>query len=95
MACIIRGWMNYYRIDKVSQTQSAFRRLDSYLRLRLRRYYNRKSQKGSDLRGQQAFDILVKEYGLKRPYMSTGLRPAYVCDEIIRKAVCGKTARTV
>ena len=92
---IIRGWMNYYRIDKVSHTQLAFRKLDSYLRLRLRRYYNRKSQKGSNLRGQQAFDILVRDYGLKRPYVSSGLRPAYVCDEINRKAVCGKTARTV
>lgn len=92
---IIRGWMNYYRIDKVSHTQLAFRRLDGYLRLRLRRYYNRKSQKGSNLRGQQAFDILVKNYGLIRPYISTGLRPAYACDEINRKAVCGKTACTV
>jgi RNA-directed DNA polymerase len=91
----IRGWMNYYRIDKVSHTQLAFRRLDGYLRLRLRRYYNRKSQKGSNLRGQQAFDLLVRDYGLKRPYISAGLRPAYVCDEINRKAVCGKTARTV
>jgi group II intron reverse transcriptase/maturase len=92
---IIRGWMNYYRIDKVSHTQVAFRKLDGYLRLRLRRYYDRKSQKGSNLRGQQAFDLLVREYGLKRPYRSAGLRPAYVCDEINRKAVCGKTARTV
>jgi len=73
---IIRGWMNYYKIESVSQTQVAFRKLQDYLRIRLPRYYNRKSQRKSRLYRQQAFDILVKEYGLINPYKTSGLRPA-------------------
>ena len=72
---IIRGWMNYYRIEKVSYTQVAFRELESYLRNRLHRYYNRKSQRKSRLYKQQAFNKLVKEYGLIKPYVTSGLRP--------------------
>ncbi len=72
---IIRGWMNYYRIDKVSQTQISFKKLEDYLRVRLRRYYNRKSQRKSCLHGQQAFDLLVRDFGLIKPYRSSGLRP--------------------
>ena len=72
---MIRGWMNYYKIDKVSYTQVAFKNLEDYLRNRLFRYYNRKSQRKSRLYGQQAFDKLVKEYGLIKPYKTSGLRP--------------------
>lgn len=72
---IIRGWMNYYRIDKVSYTQVAFKNLENYLRTRLFRYYNRKSQRRSGLHKSQAFDMLVKEYGLINPYLASGLRP--------------------
>lgn len=72
---IIRGWMNYYKIDKVSYTQVAFKDLEDYLRNRLFRFYNRKSQRKSRLYGQQAFDKLVKEYGLIKPYKTSGLRP--------------------
>jgi len=72
---IIRGWMNYYRIDKVSYTQVAFKELEDYLRKRLYRYYNRKSQRKTSLYGQQAFDKLVKEYGLIKPYRTSGIRP--------------------
>jgi len=72
---IIRGWMNYYRIEKVSYTQVAFKELEDYLRNRLTRYYHRKSQRKSRLYGQQAFDILVKEYGLIKPYVTSGIRP--------------------
>ena len=75
---IIRGWMNYYRIEKVSYTQVAFKDLEDYLRNRLYRYYNRKSQRKSRLYGQQAFDKLVKEYGLIKPYKTSGLRPVNV-----------------
>ena len=87
--------MNYYKIDKVSHTQLAFRKLDSYLRERLYRYYDRKSQRKTRYYGQKAFEVLVRDYGLIEPYKSSGMRPAYVCDKINRKAVCGKTARTV
>lgn len=72
---IIRGWMNYYKIEKVSYTQVAFKELDDYLRKRLLRYYNRKSQRKSRLFGQQAFDKLVKKYGLIKPYVTSGIRP--------------------
>jgi len=72
---IIRGWMNYYKIDKVSYTQIALKDFEDYLRKRLYRYYNRKSQRKSSLFGKQAFKILVEEYGLIKPYKSSGLRP--------------------
>ncbi len=72
---IIRGWMNYYKIEKVSYTQVAFKDLEDYLRQRLFRYYNRKSQRKSRLFGTQAFSRLVKEYGLIKPYKTSGLRP--------------------
>lgn len=72
---IIRGWMNYYRIEKVSYTQVAFKTLEDYLRRRMYQFYNRKSQRRSSLYGQQAFDILVKEHGLVKPYKTSGLRP--------------------
>ena len=72
---IIRGWMNYYRIEGVSYTQVVFKELEDYLRNRLFRYYNRKSQRKSRLYGQQAFDKLVKEYGLIKPYATSGIRP--------------------
>ena len=72
---IIRGWMNYYRIEKVSYTQLAFKNLDDYLRSRLFRYYNRKSQRKSSLFGKQAFKFLVEDYGLIKPYKTSGLRP--------------------
>ena len=72
---IIDGWMNYYCIPKVSHTQLTLRELQDYLRKRLTRYYHRKSQRKSSLYGQQAFDILVREYGLIKPYRSSGIRP--------------------
>lgn len=72
---IIRGWMNYYRIDKVSYTQVAFKKLDEYLRVRLNRYYNRKSQRKSNLHGQQAYELLTRKHGLIVPYKTSGIRP--------------------
>jgi group II intron reverse transcriptase/maturase len=72
---MIRGWMNYYRIEKVSYTQVPFKKLEDYLRRRLLRFYDRKSQRKSSLYGKQAFDILVKEYGLIKPYRTSGIRP--------------------
>lgn len=72
---IIRGWMNYYKIDKVSYTQVAFKKLDDYLRVRLYRYYNRKSQRRSNLHGQQAYELLTRKHGLIAPYQNSGIRP--------------------
>ncbi len=73
---IIRGWMNYYHIEKVSATRLPFKRLDDYLRIRLLRFYKRKSQRKSNLHGQQAYDLLTKHYGLIKPYKTSGI--AYV-----------------
>lgn len=72
---IIRGWMNYYKIEKVSYTQVSFRKLDDYLRYRIERYYNRKSQRRSNLHGQQAYELLTSYYGLIKPYKTSGIRP--------------------
>jgi len=72
---IIRGWMNYYRIDKVSYTQVAFKTLDDYLRKRLNRFYQRKSQRKSRLYGQDACKLLIQHYGLIAPYKTSGARP--------------------
>lgn len=73
---LLRGWMNYYKIEKVSYTQVSFKKLDKYLRTSLRRYYNRKSQRKSCFRGQDAYYSLVS-HGLIKPYKSYGIRPAF------------------
>lgn len=72
---VIRGWMNYYRIDKVSYTQVAFKKLDDYLRARLDRFYQRKSQRKSRPYGQEAYQLLTRHYGLIAPYKTSGTRP--------------------
>jgi len=72
---IIRGWVNYFAIDKVSYMQLDKRMLSDYLRIRLQRYFDRKSQRKSRLHGQQAFVLLTQKYGLINPYSSSGIRP--------------------
>jgi group II intron reverse transcriptase/maturase len=64
---ILRGWLNYYEIPKVSYPKMSKRKLRYYLFEKLQRYYNRKSQRRSRLYGQQAFEILVHRYGLINP----------------------------
>lgn len=73
---ILRGWINYYRMPGVSYTQVATKRLDDYLRSRIERYYRRKSQRGSRLHGDQAYQLLTQQYGLMTAYVSSGRRPA-------------------
>lgn len=73
---IIRGWINYYRIPGVSYTQVATKRLNDYLRSRIERYYRRKSQRGSRLHGDQAYQLLTQKYGLVTVYVNSGRRPA-------------------
>lgn len=73
---IIRGWVNYYRIPGVSYTQVATKRLNDYLRSRIERYYRRKSQRGSCLHGDQAYQLLTRKYGLATVYVKSGRRPA-------------------
>ncbi|HET9277752.1 MAG TPA: group II intron reverse transcriptase/maturase [Flavitalea sp.] len=64
---LIRGWLNYYDVKGISYPSMSKRRLRHYLKERLYRYYNRKSQRRSRLYGQQAFEILVHKYGLINP----------------------------
>lgn len=73
----LRGWMNYYRAEGVSYTQVSFRKLDSYIRNRLNRYYNRKSQRKSRLYGQEAYKLLTEKYGLVKLYVPSGVRPVH------------------
>ena len=93
---MIRGWMNYFQIDKVSYVQMQLKEMDHYLNQRLWRYYQRKSQRKSRLHGQQAYQMLIEKYGLIRPYRPSAHKPVNALSRILReKAVCGKTARPV
>ena len=93
---LIRGWINYFSITGVSYPQMSKRRLRYYLSTRLYRYFNRKSQRKSRLFRQEAFAVLVQQYGLIDPTKySTQRLPVKAHEEVFRKAVCGKTARTV
>jgi RNA-directed DNA polymerase len=64
---ITRGWMNYFDIKGISYPTMSKKRLRHYLTKSLYRYYNRKSQRKSRLYGQQAFEVLVRKYGLIDP----------------------------
>lgn len=64
---ILRGWLNYFDIPKVSYPAMSRRELRYYLVESLYRYYNRKSQRRSRLYGTQAFELLVSKYGLIDP----------------------------
>jgi RNA-directed DNA polymerase len=61
---MIRGWVNYFSIRKVSYPQEAKRELRYYLMDRLNRYYRRKSQRKSKLYNRRAYETLVSKYGL-------------------------------
>lgn len=64
---MVRGWLNYFDIPGVSYAATSKRKLRYYLRERLNRYYNRKSQRRSRMYGKQAFEMLVAKYGLTDP----------------------------
>lgn len=63
----IRGWLDSYDIPGVSYPYTAKLKLNFYLRTRLSRYFNRKSQRKSRLYRQQAFELLVNKFGLIDP----------------------------
>jgi len=64
---VLRGWLNYFDQKGLSYAAAAKRQVRFYLNNALYRYYNRKSQRKSSLYGQQAFEKLVKKYGLIDP----------------------------
>lgn len=64
---ILRGWLNYFEIKGVSYPYLAKKKLNYYLRSRLAKYFNRKSQRKSRLYRKQAFELLVSRYGLIDP----------------------------
>lgn len=73
----LRGWLGYFHMEGVSYPAMSKRRLRSYLITRLHRYYGRKSQRKSKLYRQNAFEVLVNQYGLIDPtkyYLPTAHR---------------------
>ena len=63
----IRGWINYFEIKEISYPYVAKRKLNDYLRMRIKKYFNRKSQRKSRLYGKKSFEILVEKFGLIDP----------------------------
>jgi RNA-directed DNA polymerase len=61
---IIRGWFNYFSIHGVSYPNKSKRNIRYYLMQKLNRFYRRKSQRKSKLSRQNAYEKLVKYYGL-------------------------------
>ena len=92
----VRGWLNNFDIKGVSYTYMAKRKLNGYMRMSLTRYFHRKSQRKSRLYRKQAFELLVTKFGLIDPLKySPAIEGERLRRMISRKAVCGKTARTV
>ncbi|MCF7913352.1 MAG: group II intron reverse transcriptase/maturase, partial [Candidatus Cloacimonetes bacterium] len=61
---IIRGWFIYYSIRGVSYPNKSKRNIRYYLMQKLNRVYRRKSQRKCKLSHQNAYENLVKYYGL-------------------------------
>ncbi len=75
---IIRGWLNYFTIHKVSYVQKAKRKLRFYLMNKIHRYYHRKSQRKSKLYRRGAYKILMEKYNLIDPWYY--LRPRAIAN---------------
>lgn len=69
---ILRGWLNYFDIPRVSYPAMSKRRLRHYLCERIYRYYTRKSQRKCRLYGHNAFEVLTIRYGLIDPTKFVG-----------------------
>jgi len=63
----IRGWLNYFKIKKVSYPAKSASDLRNYLVQKLNNYYYRKSQRKSKLYRRGAYKILNQKFGLIDP----------------------------
>lgn len=64
---IIRGWVNYFNIPKVSYPWKSCKRLLYYMNWKLYSYYRRKSQRKCKLYRRGSFRYLVNHYELVDP----------------------------
>nr|WP_240159887.1 group II intron reverse transcriptase/maturase [Paenibacillus aceris] len=89
---MIQGWRNYYAHQDVDRSMANrfLGKVDWYILRRLRLFWNNKHRKRK--RNWSEMQILLQRTGLKT-VCSWKIRTAL--DEERRKAVCGKTARTV
>jgi RNA-directed DNA polymerase len=60
----IRGWLNYYKIPETTYIKRTTFKLQHYLGYRLKKYFGRKSQRGCKRFSWNAYEELVKHYGL-------------------------------
>jgi group II intron reverse transcriptase/maturase len=91
----LRGWLNYFTIPKVSYTGITRRRLSIYLKDRLYRHQKRKSQRFNYYFCRSTYRRWIEKVGLIDPGKYGIATSANTRDEVHRKAVCGKIARTV
>lgn len=59
---ILRGWVNYFDIKRVSYPRHAQRKIRYYLMNKLYRFYRRKSQRKCKLYRQNAYDVLIRKH---------------------------------
>jgi group II intron reverse transcriptase/maturase len=60
----VRGWLNYYKIPKASNIKRTTFKLQHYLGRRLKKYFEKKSQRGCKRYSWDAHEKLVKHWGL-------------------------------
>ena len=63
----MKGWINYFSIQKVTYPAKAKSAIRNYLNMKIYRYYKRKSQRRCKLYNQEEFRILNKKSGLIDP----------------------------
>ena len=61
---IIRGWLNYYNIEKITYIKRSAFKLRHYLGYRLYKHFQEKSQRKNKHYDYDAYDKLVKHKGL-------------------------------
>lgn len=62
LSMILRGWLNYFKIEGVSYPRNAQRKVRFYLDNKLYHFYQRKSQRRGKLSSQNAYNVLIRKY---------------------------------